>query len=488
MRLRVRFALALVAGALQVAAFAPLNLWGLQPLSLAALVALAQGQGPRASAALGFNYGLGWFGAGMWWLYISLHDFGGLAPPLAVAALLLLFAFLSLYPALALWIWARLRAPGWTAAPLFAAAWLAGELARAQFFTGFPWIAGGYAHTVGLLAPWATWIGVYGLGAMAAWLGAGLALREPRALAPPLALVALGGLLPQDFTESSGTLRLSLLQPAVPQEQKFDPARIERNLDSLLGQIERAGGELVVAPESVLPLPFEELPAAGRDRVAALSQEHALLLGTFTGSQQEGWVNSMVGWQRGEPVYQYGKRHLLPFGEFVPPGLHWFVRALQIPMDDQATGAHQRPWVLGGQRLRPLICYEDLFGEDFVAGALDGPDAATVFINTSNLAWFGRRLILDQHLQFSQMRALEFQRPVVRSTNTGATAWIDHRGRVRERLEPETAGLLTVSVEGRRGVTPYARWLGACGLWPLWVLALLPLAWVARRRRAFTPQ
>ena len=132
---------------------------------------------------------------------------------------------------------------------------------------------------------------------------------------------------------------------------------------------------------------------------------------------------------------------------------------------------------LGGQRLRPLICYEDLFGEDVVASALDqGEAAATVFVNASNLAWFGPRMVQDQHLQFSQMRALEFQRPVVRSTNTGATALVDHRGQVLARLPVEQQGVLEVEVRGRRGETPYARWLSRLQLWPLWGLALLGLA------------
>ena len=181
--------------------------------------------------------------------------------------------------------------------------------------------------------------------------------------------------------------------------------------------------------------------------------------------------------------YDYGKRHLLPFGEFVPAGFHWFVELMGIPMEDQAHGEHQRAFDVAGQRLRPLICYEDLFGEDIV-GSVVGPDAATVFVNASNLAWFGVLMVQDQHLQFSQMRALEFQRPVVRSTNTGATAVLDHRGRVTARLPAATMGVLEATVEGRVGSTPYARWLAALGLWPLWALAIGLLGVAFWHRRA----
>jgi apolipoprotein N-acyltransferase len=408
---------------------------------------------------------------------------------LAVGALLLLGAFLALYPAGALAVAAhvRPRAPAWAWAAVWAAAWLLGELARAQWFTGFPWIASGYAHTQGPGAAWAPWVGVYGIGALSAWwAAAGVQAwhaRRPGALWAPGAVLLLGAWLPQGFTQSAGALTVTLLQPNVPQSQKFDPALIGRNLDALLTQIERAPEGLVLTPESVLPLPLAYVPEDAQRRLSQASQHRAVMVGTFLGSDAEGWVNSLTGWQQGEMAYTYGKRHLLPFGEFIPPGFGWFVRSLGIPMDDQARGQHQRPWLVAGQRLRPLICYEDLFGEDIVASAVEGPEAATVFVNASNLAWFGRLMVQDQHLQFSQMRALEFQRPVVRSTNTGATAHVDHRGRVLARLAPLTEASLTVTVEGRQGSTPYARWLAAAGLWPLWGLgAAVLLPWWTRRR------
>lgn len=484
---------AVLAGALQAAAFSPTEAWFLQPLALAALAALVWQQPWRRAAGLGWCFGMGWMATGLWWLYISLNSFGGLAPPLAVAALLLLGAFLSLYPALAAGGFAALRArfpAGWQPC-LFAAAWLASELARATWFTGFPWIASGYAHTVGPWAGWAPWIGVYGIGALAAlWAGSLAGAARSRSMTSLASLVvasllALAGLVAgRDFTQPAGELRVSLLQPNVAQSQKFDPALIGRNLEALLAQVEAAPSPLVVTPESVLPLPLSLLPTEARERFARASTERALLLGTFTGNETEGWVNAITGWRAGQADFAYGKRHLLPFGEFIPPGFGWFVRALNIPMEDQARGTHQRPFEVGGQRLRVLICYEDLFGEDIVASAVDGPDAATAFVNASNLAWFGRLMIQDQHLQFSQMRALEFQRAVVRSTNTGATAHVDHHGHVVARLPPLTTGSLEVSLQGRTGATPYARWLSVLGLWPLWAGALLVLAAALLRRPA----
>ena len=481
MRRGLALTAALGAGLLHTAAFAPTDAWWAQILALAGLFGLTLQATPRRAALLGGAFGFGWLASGLWWLHISMHQFGGIPWLAAAGAVALLAAFLASYYALALHLTARLVAPGRARLLALVPAWLLAELARASWFSGFPWIASGYAHTVGPLAAWAPWVGVYGISALAALAAAGLVLlarRDWRLALPALALPLAGALLPQDFTESTGPLKVSLVQPSIAQDQKFDPARFEANLQTLAGLIDDSRGQVVITPESVLPLPLAELDPAVLRHLSR--PERPVLLGSFLGNADQGFVNSLVALGAN---YHYGKRHLLPFGEFIPPGFGWFVRWMNIPMDDQARGDHQRPWVVAGQRLRPLICYEDLFGEDFAASVV-GEDAATVLVNVSNLAWFGTVMVLDQHLQFSQMRALEFQRPFVRATNTGATAALDHHGRVTARLPALARGVLEVTVEGRRGSTPYARWLAAWGLAPLWALGLAGFALIAWRRRA----
>lgn len=477
MRPWVAAAAVLAAGLLHTASFAPTGFWWAQVAALALLFSLAASATPRRAALWGALFGWSWLASGLWWLHISMHQFGGIPWVLAALAVALLAAFLSGYYALALGLTARFITPGRWRLLALVPAWLLAELARATWFSGFPWIASGYAHTVGPLAGWAPWVGVYGISALAALAAAGVVLLRQGAwlpAAPALLLPLAGLLLPQDFTTSTGQVSLSLVQPSIPQDQKFDPARFAANLDILAQLIESARGQVVITPESVLPVPLAELD---RDTLQRLSRpDRPALLGSFLGNASEGYVNSVVALGTD---YDYGKRHLLPFGEVIPPGFGWLVRAMGIPMDDQARGQHQRPWAVAGQRLRPLICYEDLFGEDIVQSAV-GPAAATVFVNVSNLAWFGTVMIQDQHLQFSQMRALEFQRPVVRSTNTGATAAVDHRGRITARMAALDRGVLEAQVDGRSGSTPYARWLAALGLWPLWALALLTLAVVRK--------
>jgi len=478
----------LAAGGLHTASFAPLEWWPLQILSLAVLARSVTDARPGVAAERGFWFSLGWLVSGLWWLYISMHDYGGMPAPLAALAVVLLSAALSLYIAGAMAGYAWLRPAGaWRPMLAFGACWLLAELARAQFLTGFPWIASGYAHTSGPLATLAPWVGVYGIGAVAAVLAAALASvgrggRSPVVLVAVIGAVALAGLLPREFTSSTGSLRVSLLQPNIAQDLKFDPDRIVANMAALQTQLASAQGDLVVTPESVLPVPRDQLdPDYWAQLTAPFSMgNRAALLGTFLGNDSEGYVNSLVGVSAAGDSYIYGKRHLLPFGEFIPPGFRWFVELMQIPLGDQARGGSEAAFAVAGQRLRPLICYEDLFGEDF-AGSMVGPQAATMLVNASNLAWFGPHMIQDQHLQFSRMRALEFQRPLVRSTNTGATAVVDHRGRVVDRLPPLTAGVLEARAEGRVGATPYARWLSRWGLWPAWGLALAGLVAVRRQ-------
>jgi apolipoprotein N-acyltransferase len=378
----------------------------------------------------------------------------------------------------------------------FAACWLLAELARGVLLTGFPWIAGGYAHTVGPLAAWAPWIGVYGIGALAGWLGAAIAFAwaartSPRMLAvilvPPLAAVAVGVVLPSEFTRDTGTLSVTLLQPDIPQDQKFDPVHVRETLQWHLQQLQKARGTLVVTPESSIPLPSQFLdetwPEAFREPF--LHGGRAALVGIFLGDDEKGYTNSLIALSAASDMahpgtaYHYGKRHLLPFGEFVPPGLHWFVALMQIPIGDQARGHSIEPLAVGGQRVRPVICYEDLFGEDMVDSVV-GDHPATLFANATNLAWFGPLMVQDQHLQFSRMRALEFQRPMVRATNTGITGVVDYRGVLTSRLPSETEGALEAEVHGRIGVTPYARWLSSLGLWPL-ALAAVAVLFFARR-------
>ncbi|HUP06074.1 MAG TPA: apolipoprotein N-acyltransferase [Caldimonas sp.] len=478
-------------GALQTLAYVHTSLWPLQLACIAALVHLAARRRPTGAALLGLAFGSAWLAAGTWWLYVSLHDYGGLPAVLAVLSVAVLSLGLALYLAAALGLWARGRCGvWWRDALLFGACWLLAELCRGVVFTGFPWIASGYAHVDGPLAGFAPWIGVYGMGAIAAMIAAAAALLERRSLrGPALAVVltlALGVLAGQArFSEPTGTLRVTLLQGNVPQNEKFAAEHLPDTLEWTRGQLLDAKGDLVVGPETVIPLLPDQLDPDWWNPIVEHFRRgtQAALVGIPLGDAEAGYTNSAVGLSADSArlpggLYRYDKHHLVPFGEFVPNGFHWFVRMMNIPLGDFNRGPLAAPsFEVRGERVAPNICYEDLFGEELATRFVDEARAPTLFANLSNIAWFGRTVAIDQHLQISRLRALEFERPMVRATNTGATAVIDHRGVVTAALAPHTQGTLDGIVQGRRGVTPYARWAGAWGLWPAWLAgALLAIA------------
>jgi apolipoprotein N-acyltransferase len=214
-----------------------------------------------------------------------------------------------------------------------------------------------------------------------------------------------------------------------------------------------------------------------------------VLLGLPLGDQDVGYTNSAAGISAATAslpngYYRYDKHHLVPFGEFIPFGFRWFTELMNIPLGDFNRGpVGAASFAFRGQRIGANICYEDLFGEELAARFAAEAQAPTIFANISNIGWFGDTIAIDQHLQISRMRALEFQRPMLRATNTGATVVIDHTGRVTAALPRYTQGVLDARVEGRTGLTPFAWWAARVDLWPLWALGFLILVISARRAR-----
>ncbi len=493
------------AGAVTVFGFAPFGLAPLPVLTLAVLFALWHDATPRDAAARGFAFGLALFAAGASWVYIALENFGGMPTAVALIGTGCFVAYLALWPALAGYVATRFTAPASVARALAAAAaWTLGEWLRGYVFTGFPWLAVGYAQLPGsALAGYAPLGGVF-LVSLAVALAAAMVALAFDAVALPsrrcvavaaaatLALV-LGGYLVNGlaWTAPDGRpLSVSLVQGNVLQSQKFDPAFRERTFAIYAELVEQSRGRLIVLPESAYPMFSDEVPdAVILHLVRTASARHGdVLLGLFTaeapapGTTDPRYFNTVVA--LGESDLQlYRKRHLVPFGETIPgkPVLGWLIRnVLAIPLADQTPGPpHQRPLAVAGARVAVNICYEDAFGSELIDGARD----AGFLINVTNDAWYGRSIAAFQHNQIAAMRALELGRPMLRATNTGVTSAIDHRGRVVAALPWFTRGILEVSMEGRKGATPYQR----LGDVPAVVLPALMLGVLAGRNRRRKP-
>lgn len=525
--------LLIAAGLLQALSFAPgpLPAWILPFTQILALTLLARhvyrASSARQAAWHGFLFGLAQFTLGIYWLTISMHEYGGLPMPLAIAALLLLSAAMALYPALAaaccLALCRTQRSLDISVgryllnAALWASCWALAEWLRGTLFTGFPWLNIGYAHVEGMFASWAPFVGVYGIAWLAAFAAGAIALMvhakdtayDHRA-AITLGVAIATGLLGIawthiDWVSAHGQpILVRLVQTNTPQSEKFDPARFERSLNdalhlaSLPPKTAEAAPQLIILPETVMP--------AFQDRIApavwlkwqdvAARLKASLLMGIPLHRTTEGaerYTNGAIAFdaqtslealRRAQTPWHYDKYHLVPFGEFIPPGFHWFVRAMQIPLGDFDRGSvRQTPLSIGSQALAVDICYEDVFGEEIIQAVRPDPgqaNSASILVNISNLAWFGNTWALRQHLQISRMRALETARPIIRATNTGMTAAIDPRGQVRAALDPATRGVLDVEVQGTQGLTPYVRWGNAPAL--AWIsLCLLLGLW---RRKA----
>ena len=456
-----------------------------------------------------------WLVGCFWWLFISMNTYGEMPAFMSGGAVWALAGSLACIYGLAAWVYCftGVRHLGvLSKASAFAASWMLAELVRGTIFTGFPWGAIGYAHVDGVLHPWAAWVGVYGLCGMAAFaamlLGAEAGISRAAwpdrlgggCIALAVAVVGLTVLKPLAAVNDPSThapLSVTLLQGNVQQDVKFGSG-IAQSLADYRNGLLQSRAHLVVIPETALPLLPQQLPPGYWQNLQQhfSTGEQVALIGMpleakskpedlVAHRQGRQFTNSVLALQSpmtSEP-YRYDKHHLVPFGEFVPPLFQWFVRLMHIPMGDFSRGdVAQPPLQWRGERIAPNICYEDLFGEELARSFENPEQAPTILVNLSNIAWFGDTVAIDQHLNISRMRALELGRPMLRATNTGATAIINAQGEVTHRLPSAVQGALHGEVQGIHGpVTFYARWVSAWGLWPLVTLAFMVLAFVAWR-------
>ena len=498
--------LAALAGALTVFGYAPFGV-ALVPVATLALLFVLWRDAPTPGRAawLGFAYGAGLFGAGVSWIAIALERFGGMPAPLAILGIAGFCAYLALWPALAGYAVARL-APAGNGARLVAAAgaWTLAEWLRGFVLSGFPWLAVGHAQLPGSsLAGFAPAGGVFlvslAVAAVAALLAHGIdalarsALRQLAAsLAAIAALFVAGAALDavEWTTPNAAPVAVSLVQGNIPQEEKFDPELRGRAFRVYTELVASSRGRIVVLPESAFPVFAPEVPHETIEALAATLQARGgdVLVGVFTafppapGETQPRIHNSVV--TLGASRQQlYRKRHLVPFGETIPAKalVGWVIeRVLAIPLADQTPGPDdQPPFAIGGERLSVNICYEDAFGDELAGWSRD----ATLLVNVTNDAWYGRSIAAWQHNQIAAMRAKETGRPMLRATNTGITSVIEADGTLRVHLPWFRRGVLETTVTGRTGSTPFMRLGSTPTVVVATLLAVLALA-MGRRKKA----
>jgi apolipoprotein N-acyltransferase len=478
LRGRLALLVSFVTGALGVLTFAPLEQFWLMPILLAIFFRLLTAAETWQQAAWrGVLFGMGLFLTGVSWVYVSMYVYGGLS--MVVAALptvLLCFVLASGHPILGgFFHHFRPETPG-RQALFFAGFWILLDLCRGWFFTGFPWLALGYSQTPpSPLAGFAPIGGVYGVSFITALVAAWLALGSRKRPWPWFAVAAtliLGwGLQQYTWTRPTGEpIRVALMQGNIEQGLKWKQEVFEHTLALYRRQIAEHPAQLAILPETAIPIFFDSLQEDYLAELTALAKRENgdLIMGILTRKDAQTYWNSAVSIGT-SPTQVYSKSHLVPFGEFAPLGFDWL---LNIPMASFTNGAeNQPPLFVAGQQVAINICYEDLFGHTLRAPLPE----ATIMVNLSNTAWFGKSLAQSQHLQISRMRAIEMGRPMLRATNTGMTAVITPKGKVEGVLPEFTEDVLEATVQGYTGTTPYILW--GDGLALLLTIATLALTY-----------
>ena len=498
----IPYLLLLLSGASLTLAFAPFGIWPLVipafALGIRQVIKL-----PHRSFLAGWVFGLGWFGSGISWVHVSIADFGGLPLIASIGLMVLLCSYLALFPAVAFKLTARYFPHRlWPLAlPFF---WVFAEWLRSWLLSGFPWLSLGYSQIDSSLVGWAPIIGETGITALLV-IGASLfaVSRTKRhftgAVLVSLALYISGFIASQHtWVAPKQQYNVAMAQGNIAQSLRWVPEQDAPTMNRYLSLTEPLwDNDLIIWPEAAVPkLEPLALDYLTQVNARAFAENTALITGivNYNWETDEAWNNLIVLGKRTPdsttPDYQYfhnnrfAKHHLLPIGEFVPfeDWLRPLAPLFDLPMSSFARGDFQQAnLVANGIHLAPAICFEIAFPRQVAANIYNATD---MIITVSNDAWFGHSHGPAQHLDIARMRAVEFGRPVVRATNNGITAFINHKGNITARLPQFEAASLTAPVLATSGFTPYYL-IQDIGVWVLVLVFFFIAIWLRRRTKAY---
>ncbi|QIM63922.1 apolipoprotein N-acyltransferase [Pasteurellaceae bacterium Orientalotternb1] len=486
------YAVALISGGIGIFAYSPFDYWWVAFLSASGLIWLAICNAKRTALFGTFLWGVSYFAVGVNWVHVSMIQFGGVPEIVSYLAVLLLAAYLALYPLLFTFVVQRFH---WQNPWLLAAVFTATEYLRGVVFTGFPWLQFGYSQIDTPFANVATLFGVEGLTAFV-MIVSGYLVQLAKNSQKLTACIGLITVLAVSFAtkftnwveidHSKPTVKISLVQGNIEQQMKWNPAHFDDTLRTYGHLINQLIGksDVVILPESAIPATEDQIePILLQLDQLGRANGSEIIIGTLY-RHPNGIYNSAVTLGGAEPyaIHQsprYNKHHLVPFGEYVPFGnlLNWMRDVFILPIN-LSQGEFVQPSLLAGNRKFNLaICYEIIFGHQLQQN--QQAQQADYLLTITNDAWFGESSGPWQHFQMARMRALELGKPLVRATNTGVTAFVNFDGKVTALLPQFEANTLTQSLQSTKGETPYAQF----GRW-LWyaICGLILLVGIARRK------
>ncbi|HVY53657.1 MAG TPA: apolipoprotein N-acyltransferase [Gammaproteobacteria bacterium] len=465
--------LAVFAGVLLTLACAPFNVFPFALISSAVLLALWLDVSPEQAFKRGFYYGVGLFGSGVYWIFISMHTYADLPAVFAGLLTALFIACLSLFPAVQGWLTNRYFPLTNNTKILcaFPALWVFIDWIRSWIFSGFPWLFIGYSQIQSPLKGYAPLLSVYGV-SLATVLSSALIVNAYRhyknrqlnfSYYNLLAMVSIwvvgGALCLIQWTKPLGqTIKISLVQANIPQQLKWDPDQIQPTLNQYKTLSEKHWGssQVVIWPEAAIPAPLEYVAGFLDDMAAVAKSHHATLITgiPIKNPLNNRYFNAVVSvGDQSEGVYL--KRRLVPFGEYIPLQ-YWFGRVfdfLKIPMSDftEGVGPDEPIKLVNGIKILTFICYEIAFPEQLLSRI----KSTSMILTVTNDAWFGHSIAQAQHLQMAQMRAIELGRPVLFASNNGITATINSKGQIQNSAPPFETYVLTDDVQPYQGETPW---------------------------------
>jgi apolipoprotein N-acyltransferase len=448
-------------GGVSVLAFAPFNFY---PLIFLAIIGLLYITNQNESANIkSFVFGSGFFVIGIYWIYICLQQFGGMPPFIALVSTLSLCLFLALF-FLPFSLLSQYKNNIFFIPAFFTLI----ELLRSVIFTGFPWLSLGYSQVPNSpLIGYLPIIGIHGISflvVLTAVLIFQLFRGNSKKLYSVLFLILIWGsgqyLKGIEWSEPIGeTLSTSLIQGNISQDKKWNSNMINESLNHYHKLILNSDSSLIILPETSIPIEVNLIPKSFikriRDHVA--HNDGHIIFGAIEQNMGKYYNSAFLIGNAYRVAYR--KNHLVPFGEFIPLKKYLgyvYQNWLNIPFTNLSKGKQKSVALFKIKNLGFAIniCYEDVFGNE-IASLDKYTSEPHVLVNISNDAWYGKSIAAEQHLQISQARAIENKRMMIRSTNTGVTAFIGRDGRILKKLPQFTSGELRYDVQGYTGTTPY---------------------------------